>query len=59
MSLAPDGMEHVLVFTTEELKVLQYWFSMAHLGRSINGFSHGEVDDSAMNKIHGALYENS
>ncbi|MGX4584021.1 hypothetical protein [Paenibacillus chitinolyticus] len=51
------GMEHTLIFTTEELKVMQYWFSMAHLGREINGFKDNDVDDSALIKIQDALYE--
>lgn len=56
-SIADNGSEHTLTLTTEELKAIQYWFSMAHLGRAVNEFTHGEVDDSAMNKIHEALYE--
>jgi hypothetical protein len=47
----------IIIFTTDELKALQYWFAMAHAGRAVNGFMHDDVDNSALEKIQEAIEE--
>lgn len=52
-------MEHTIVFTTDELKAMQYWFSMAAKANYVTGFDWDKVDDSALIKIQDALYGKS
>lgn len=43
------------LFSIDELKTMQYWFSMAAKTNHITGFDWDEVDDSSLIKIQEAL----
>jgi hypothetical protein len=47
---------HYVRLSEDELRAIQYWYAMAAKANYVTGFESDHVDESAMQKIHAALY---